>query len=61
MKLENGCYIDENNNKWDAIFFTSEQANKNSLNLIDCRDCSDCRDCRDCIDCIDCSENPQRY
>ena len=66
IRTENGWHIDENNNRWDADFYTAEQAEAFSQTLKDCRDCSycrgcsDCRYCRGCSYCSDCRENPQR-
>ena len=58
MKQEDGFYVDENNNKWNAKSYTKEQAetcSKSLINCINCINCSDCRYCSDCINCSDCS------
>jgi len=69
MKKENGWFIDDNNNKWDADFETSESAEIKSKSLVNCSDCSNCSNCRYCSNCSNCSDcrycsdlqkNPQR-
>lgn len=66
MKKENGYYIDKNNNRWDCVLFTEDQARCEARNgrynhdCIDCIDCKkssnliNCRECSDCTNCTDC-------
>lgn len=59
IKLEDGFYVDENGNKWDAIKFTEEEAVENSNSLINCRKCVNCKNligCYDCINCMNCKD-----
>jgi hypothetical protein len=70
LKLKNGWYVDDNNNRWNTDVETEESARKKSESLKSCSDCSDCSDCfgcSRCSRCFDCSgikdfkDNPQRY
>ena len=57
LKLENGYYIDNNNNKWNAKAYNENEAlqhSKGLINCFDCVDCINCKDCRACVNCIDC-------
>lgn len=49
-----GYWVDENNNKWDAVYYTKEEAEKYSKTLVNCRDCENCEDCINCVGCRDC-------
>ena len=55
MKIENGYYVDYNNNRWNCDFYTEEQAQKNSDSLINCSNCSYCSYCSGCSGCSNCS------
>ena len=55
IKRVNNYWVDKNNNKWNSLFFTKEEAIVCSGSLISCHDCHDCRDCRDCRNCYYCS------
>ena len=76
MKQINGCWVDENNNRWDIEFYTEEEAEKCSKSLVDCENCRNCINCRNCYSCDNCNYcnncrnchycnyyklNPQRY
>ncbi|HUU89387.1 MAG TPA: hypothetical protein VMX17_16765 [Candidatus Glassbacteria bacterium] len=54
MKLKNGFYVDENNNRWDSDRYTKEHAEQKSKSLNNCSDCSDCSYCYNCSDCSGC-------
>ena len=56
-------YVDENNNRWNADFYTEQEAQTFSKTLVDCKDCYNsahlvncvnCIECVNCNDCIDC-------
>lgn len=53
MRIENGYYIDDNNNKWNIDRYTEQEATEYSENLTDCRDCTDCKNCKSCLNCSD--------
>jgi hypothetical protein len=73
LKLKNGWYVDDNNNRWNTNVETEESARKKSESLKSCFGCSGCSDCSRCFGCSDCSrcfgcsgikdfkDNPQRY
>lgn len=56
MILINNYYIDGNNNKWNAIYYSYNEAKKLSLSLIDCTNCTNCINCQDCKNCINCQD-----
>ena len=47
-------YIDDNNNRWSADFYTAQLAESAALTMIDCTGCEDCSDCYNCHDCGGC-------
>jgi hypothetical protein len=55
LKLKNGWYVDDNNNRWNTDVETEESARKKSESLKSCFGCSDCSGIKDFKD------NPQRY
>jgi len=74
IKLIDGFWV-IGTNKWDANFYSKEEAQKFSSTLIDCLNCinctncsgcrycsycSDCSYCRDCRGCSNFKTNPQR-
>lgn len=67
MTEDKNYWIDENQNRWSKLFYTKEQAEKNSKTLTHCTGCTDCTDCTDCTGCTGCTnctnfgKNPQRY
>ena len=56
LKLENGYYVDNNNNKWNAKAYNENEALQHSKGLVNCFDCVDCINCKDCRACINCFE-----
>lgn len=58
MILKNGYYYDDNDNCWNSLNYTEDQAQGFSDSLIGCRCCSDCRGCSNCSYF---KSNPQRY
>lgn len=54
MKLINGYWTDENNNRWNASIYSCEEAAENSESLAYCRDCENCKNCRFCTGCESC-------
>ncbi|MGF6375059.1 hypothetical protein M2140_000093 [Clostridiales Family XIII bacterium PM5-7] len=54
MKLINGFWVDENNNKWNSRYYSEIDAETNSNSLTDCENCIDCENCTECIDCRNC-------
>ena len=54
MKKVKGYWVDKNRNKWDATFYTKDQALGYSISLYKCKDCINCTDCTNCEYCIDC-------
>ena len=55
MKLENGFWIDENNNKWECKFYTETNATQLSKTLANCSDCINCSYCSNMTNCNKCS------
>lgn len=58
IKKEGSYFVDENNNKWNADYFSKETAEKLSNTLVNCTDCSKCSyrsDCSKCFNCSNCS------
>lgn len=51
MKLVNGFYVDEYNNRWTASENTLESAIEKSKTLKCCADCTDCWNCAFCQGC----------
>jgi len=69
--VEEGYWIDENNNKWKknivdyGLYLIAKETLINCKNCIDCYqlencanciDCKNCENCEDCEDCIDCCQ-----
>ena len=54
IRIENGFYVDENNNKWSKSKYTLVEAQKLSNSLIECYECIDCEYCIRCAFCVDC-------
>lgn len=54
LKLINGYYIDENNNEWDALLYTLEEATEASDGLSGCIYCTNCHSCNYCSSCKAC-------
>lgn len=53
MKLIDGWWIDNNNNKWLAEWYSKKEAKELSKSLIDCKDCVGCSHCINCSKCIE--------
>lgn len=51
---ESTYWVDKNNNKWNAKFYTKENAIKCSESLVNCYNCVNCIDCEDCVECNGC-------
>lgn len=47
-------YVDDNNNRWSADFYTAQLAEGAASTMIDCTGCEDCSDCYNCHDCGGC-------
>ena len=62
IRIENGFYVDENNNKWSKSKYTLVEAQKLSNSLIECYECIDCEYCfsssycRECYECLECDD-----
>lgn len=54
MKLIDGYWVDDNNNKWNSKKYTEQYAQMARDSLVSCHDCIDCHDCGDSVDCYDC-------
>ena len=54
MEKLKGYYVDANGNRWTSEYFTEQDAEKMSDNLIGCKDCKDCIDCKGCTKCENC-------
>lgn len=50
-------YVDDNNNRWSADFYTAQLAEGAASTMIDCSDCLDCADCYNCHDCDGCQNS----
>lgn len=55
MDIENGYWVDENGNRWDASRFTEEQAQQASDSLNCCTNCTNCTWCSNCTNCTCCT------
>lgn len=52
-------WVDDNENKWNAIRTSegdAEHCSKTLVYCVRCIDCSYCINCKDCIDCTNCTE-----
>ena len=47
----NNLWIDDNNNSWDALAYSEDDATKLSETLVNCVDCYNCSHCNDCTKC----------
>ena len=54
IRLEDGWYVDENNNRW-SCHYTLEQVETYSRTLRNCNNCIDCSYCSYCRDCVRCN------
>lgn len=52
MKLENGFWIDENDNKWNIMRYSGNEAMYESKQMKNCERCIDCTNCENCVGCI---------
>lgn len=55
IRLEDGWYIDDSNNRWSCRYYTSTQAESRSRTLSNCSNCTDCSYCANCTNCSYCS------
>jgi hypothetical protein len=55
VKLINGYWTDENNNRWSEDLETEESAQKKSEGMVNCRDCLNCDSCDSCDSCNSCN------
>jgi hypothetical protein len=55
MKLEDGYWIDDNDNRWNSKLYSEEESIKASETLIDCKNCENCNNCKDCNNCENCN------
>lgn len=53
IRQEKDWWVDENNNKWNAVRYSKERAEQAAL--INCKDCIDCFSCVECIKCVNCT------
>jgi hypothetical protein len=53
MRIENGYYVDDRENKFSCDAFTEQEAILTNRTMKNCFRCIDCQDCIDCCDCID--------
>jgi hypothetical protein len=65
MRKVGKAWVDKNNNTWEEIYFTKEEAIKASKTLKDCYNCVNCKNCvscrscatcKDCVSCFNCSD-----
>lgn len=65
VKKVKGFWVDKNNNCWDSLIYTQEEALEHSKSLVNCKDCINCenlmfckgcRDCKDCYACKNCKD-----
>lgn len=60
LKLINGYWTDEDNNRWDAKKYSMEEAvwakesNENCIRCLNCAKCLNCEECKECFRCEDC-------
>lgn len=67
LKIIDGYFTDENNNKWSIYGYNRKSAEKVAKTLINCSDCTECwscwgcdncgncKNCKGCKSCIDCT------
>lgn len=56
MKLNNGFWVDANNNKWNSDLYSEEEALKWSTTLNNCSYCGNCFNCSGCMYCDNCRD-----
>jgi len=49
-------WIDENNNSWNKINYTFDDAYRISSTLTNCTNCEDCTSCENCENCVGCTD-----
>ena len=54
VKSDRGFWVDKNNNCWDSLIYTQEEALEHSKSLVNCIDCVNCEKCTNCKDCVNC-------
>lgn len=50
VKKVKGFWVDKNNNCWDSLIYTQEEALEHSKSLVNCRDCVNCENLMFCND-----------
>ena len=56
MEKINGFWTDANNNKWDALIYSEQEAETQSKTLTNCSGCTGCTGCSGCTRCTRCSD-----
>lgn len=61
LKIIDGYYVDENNNRWKCDKYLKREAIYHSKNLLDCHYCTDCEKCIHCAFCTNCEKCENCY
>lgn len=55
IKVIDGYYVDNNNNRWDINYYSEEEACIYSSRMLFCKNCTNCSYCNNCTDCTGCN------
>ena len=53
LALVDGMYVDGDGNRWTALVYPREEAERMSATMVDCVRCKNCHDCQACMECYE--------